>query len=53
MYKFFRVSKFFGIIIEFKIIINKVGRFDDNLFVVCIGGCCECLDFRGSIEVSV
>lgn len=52
MYKFFRVSKFFRII-EFEIVINKVGRFDDNLFVVCIGGCYECLDFRGSIEVSV
>lgn len=50
MHKFFRVSKFFGIITEFKIIINKVGRSDDNLPVVCTGGCCECLDPRGSTE---
>lgn len=49
MHKFFRVSKFFGIT-EVEIIINKVGRSDDNLPVVCTGGCFECLDPRGSTE---
>lgn len=49
MHKFFRVSKLFRIT-EFEIIINKVGRSDDNLPVVCTGGCCECLGPRGSTE---